>query len=77
MNTQSDSVPQYPLDPRETAPAALSETRPLYWSVRRELWEFVLSISCRSPSLLSFLFGFLISTIHLPGKYVPRRRSTR
>src|SRR5258708_19704919 len=25
---------------RPISPAAMSETRPLYWSVRRELWEY-------------------------------------
>jgi ABC-2 type transport system permease protein len=68
MNTQSDAVPEYPIDPRETPPAALAETRLLYWSVRRELWEFrsiyIVPLAFAAVSL----FGFLISTIHLPGK---------
>lgn len=68
MNTQSDSVPQYPGDPRETAPAALFETRLLYWSVRRELWEFRSIYIVPLAFAAFFLFGFLISTIHLPGK---------
>ncbi len=39
MNTQSNAVPESPLGPQEIAPAVMSPTRPLYWSVRRELWE--------------------------------------
>ena len=38
MNTQSNAVPES-FDSQGIAPAALSATRPLYWSVRRELWE--------------------------------------
>src|SRR5436190_220334 len=39
MNIQSDAVPNCPVDSQAVAPAALSATRPMYWSVRRELWE--------------------------------------
>jgi ABC-2 type transport system permease protein len=68
MNTQSNAVPEYPIESRETSPPALSETRPLYWSVRRELWEFrsiyIVPLAFAAVSL----FGFVISTTHLPGK---------
>src|SRR5437660_7568701 len=39
MNTPSNAAPKSPLDSQPIAPAAMSPTRPLYWSVRRELWE--------------------------------------
>ncbi len=39
MNMQSNDGPDSPLDPQAVAPVALAPTRPLYWSVRRELWE--------------------------------------
>ena len=39
MNTPSDAVPESPLAPQEIAPVATTQTRPLYWSIRRELWE--------------------------------------
>ncbi len=39
MNTQSNAVPEASRDSQRIAPAAMSATRPLYWSVRRELWE--------------------------------------
>jgi ABC-2 type transport system permease protein len=39
MNTRSNAVPESALDSPAHAPAAMSATRPLYWSVRRELWE--------------------------------------
>ena len=39
MNTPSNAVPESPLDRQPVAPVAMSATRPLYWSIRRELWE--------------------------------------
>jgi ABC-2 type transport system permease protein len=39
MNTQSNSVPESFPDAQVVAPSVLLETRPFYWSVRRELWE--------------------------------------
>jgi ABC-2 type transport system permease protein len=39
MTTESNVAPETPLETTAVAPAALSATRPLYWSVRRELWE--------------------------------------
>jgi ABC-2 type transport system permease protein len=43
-------------------------TRPLYWSVRRELWENrSLYLAPLSVAAL-IIFGFLISTVRLPGK---------
>jgi ABC-2 type transport system permease protein len=34
-----NGVHEFPVDAKRVRPAVLSETRPLYWSVRRELWE--------------------------------------
>ncbi len=42
-----------------------SPTRPYYWSVRRELWEFRSIYIAPVAVAAVFLFGFLISTIHL------------
>ena len=68
MSGPSNGVAESPLGSPAAAAAAagLSETRPLYWSVRRELWE------CRSiyvgPLVAAgvFLFGYLISMVRLP-----------
>jgi ABC-2 type transport system permease protein len=63
MNTQANAIPGGPLDSEPTVPAAMSATRPFYWSLRRELWEYrsiylgPLSVSCVA------LLGFLIATI--------------
>jgi ABC-2 type transport system permease protein len=66
MNTQSNTVPESPLRSQTIAPAAMSATRPFYWSVRRELWEnrsiYIAPLAVAAVEL----FGFLISTITLP-----------
>jgi ABC-2 type transport system permease protein len=40
----------------------------MYWSVRRELWEYRSIYIAPLAGAALFLFGFLISTIHLPAK---------
>jgi ABC-2 type transport system permease protein len=61
MNTQSNDVPKSQLGPATTT--AVTQTRPLYWSIRRELWENR-SIYI-APLLIAavVLVGFLIATI--------------
>ncbi len=63
MNTQSNAMPESPLGSQGIAPAAMSETRPMYWSVRRELWEnrsiYIAPLAVAAVTV----FGFLIATI--------------
>src|ERR1700674_419258 len=66
MNTQSNAVPESPFGSQGIAPAAMSATRPLYWSVRRELWE---NRSIYVAPLIAagvYVLGFSISLIWLP-----------
>jgi ABC-2 type transport system permease protein len=67
MSTQSNPIAES-FAPSAGSPASTSVTRPFYWSVRRELWEnrwiYLAPVGVASV----FLFGFLISMIHLPGK---------
>jgi ABC-2 type transport system permease protein len=58
MNAEMNTVPESPL-----APAPVPETRPMYWSIRRELWENR-SIYI-APLVIAgvVLVGFLIATI--------------
>jgi ABC-2 type transport system permease protein len=66
MNTQSNAMPASPLDSQRLAPAVLSETRPMYWSVQRELWEhrsiYIAPLAVAGVVML----GFLISLVGLP-----------
>jgi ABC-2 type transport system permease protein len=71
MNTPSNAVPGSPLESQGTAaqsvaPAVVSATRPMYWSVRRELWENRSIYIAPLVAAAVFLFGFLISLIGLP-----------
>src|SRR5438132_4586740 len=66
MNTVSNVVPESPLEGQPAAPAAMSATRPLYWSVRRELWENRSLYIAPLVVVAVVLLGVLISTIHLP-----------
>lgn len=63
MNTQSNAIPESPLEPQVIAPAVISATRCMYWSVRRELWEnrsiYIAPLAVAGV----VLFGFLIATI--------------
>jgi ABC-2 type transport system permease protein len=65
MNSPSDNVPLHRQDADATAPAAISTTRPLYWSVWRELWEnrsiYIAPLIVAAVQV----FGFAISTIGL------------
>jgi ABC-2 type transport system permease protein len=66
MNTQSNPTPVSTLDSQAIGPASMSATRPMYWSVRRELWEnrsiYIAPLAAAAVAIL----GFLISLIRLP-----------
>nr|MEA2796967.1 type transport system permease protein [Phenylobacterium sp.] len=60
MTLETDAMSES-LAPDAAAPAALSATRPFYWSVRRELWEnrsvYIAPLAVAGVALLGFLFG--------------------
>ncbi len=62
MNTQSNAMPES-FDSQRIAPAAMRETRPMYWSVRRELWEnryvYIAPLAVAAVTL----FGHVIATM--------------
>ncbi len=66
MTTQSNAVPQQPLDAQEMAPAVISPTRPLYCAVRRELWENRSIYIAPLAVAAVYMLGFLISLFWLP-----------
>jgi ABC-2 type transport system permease protein len=66
MNTQSNTVPESPTDSQVITPAAMSATRQLYWSVRRELWENRSIYIAPLIVALVVLVGFLVSTVGMP-----------
>jgi ABC-2 type transport system permease protein len=68
MNTQSNAIPESSLESQVIAPAVITATRRMYWSVRRELWESRSIYLAPLAVAALILFGFLISTIHRPDK---------
>ena len=66
MTTQSNTASQHPPDAQEIAPAAVSPTRPLYWSVRRELWENRSIYIAPLAVAAVYMLGFLISLFWMP-----------
>jgi ABC-2 type transport system permease protein len=68
MNTQTNAMPDSPLESQATTPAAISGGQRLYWSLRRELWENRSVYLAPLIVAAVFLFGFLISMFHLPDR---------
>jgi ABC-2 type transport system permease protein len=66
MNPQSNSMPESPVG--SPAPAVFPATRLMYWSVRREFWENRSIYIAPLGAAALFLFGYMISLIHLPAK---------
>jgi ABC-2 type transport system permease protein len=71
MNTQSNALPES-FDRAGTVPGALSVTRPMYWSVRRELWEnrsiYIAPLAVAAVTLLGYMIasiGYALSTTDL------------
>ena len=53
-------------EPQAVQPAVLTSTRPFYWSVRRELWEYRSAYIAPLAVAGIVLFGFLIRIVSLP-----------
>jgi ABC-2 type transport system permease protein len=68
MNTQSNAIPESPLESQVIAPAVISATRRMYWSVRRELWENRSLYLAPLAVAALILVASLIGMIHLPAK---------
>jgi ABC-2 type transport system permease protein len=66
MNPLSNSMPEFPAGSQGVTSEAVPATRPMYWSVRRELWENRSIYIAPLAVAGAVLFGFLISTITLP-----------
>ena len=65
MNTPANTIPTS-LDTQTIPSAAFSMTRPFFWSLRRELWEYRSIYIAPLAAAAIFLIGFLISTTRLP-----------
>ena len=65
MNTQSNAAAQSGLQSGGLAVTVLAAARPLYWSIRRELWENRSIYIAPLAAGVLFLVGFAISMIRL------------
>jgi len=70
MNTQSNAMPES-FDAQRVVPAVLSPTRPMYWSVRRELWEnrsiYIAPLAAGAIFLLGFVVNMVTLRRHIQG----------
>jgi ABC-2 type transport system permease protein len=68
MDTQSTAMPENPVELQATAPAPILAPQPLYWSVRRELWEnrslWIAPVAVAGVILV----GCVIGSLHFPTK---------
>ncbi len=62
MNAQSNAIPES-FGAHRIPPATVSATKPFYWSVRRELWEYRSIYLAPLAVSAVMLLGFLIATI--------------
>jgi ABC-2 type transport system permease protein len=65
MSTPSNAVPESHAGERASAPAMMPAIRPMYWSIRRELWENRSIYIVPLVSAVVFLGSFLVNTIIL------------
>jgi ABC-2 type transport system permease protein len=65
MSTPSNGVHEFPVEAR-VAPVVEAETRPLYWSIRRELWENRSIYLAPLIVTAVVLFASLVSMASLP-----------
>jgi ABC-2 type transport system permease protein len=66
MNTHLNPVPESSPESQGSAPPLMSATRPLYWSVRRELWENRSIYMAPLAASAVYMLGFLISLAWVP-----------
>src|SRR6266850_955670 len=68
MTSPSNAVPESPLGSQVTAPAIIPWTRRMYWSMRRELWEYpsiyIAPLAVAAVFLLGFLIALTLSPAH-------------
>src|SRR5882724_7411133 len=68
MSTPSNAIPESPLRSQVTAPAIIPWTRRMYWSMRRELWEYpsiyIAPLAVAAVFLLGFLIALTLSPAH-------------
>jgi ABC-2 type transport system permease protein len=74
MNTQSNALPES-VDSQGIAPAVMSPNGPMYWSVRRELWEnrsiYLAPLAVAAVALFGFSLGAIAGIWEKPLRLNP------
>jgi ABC-2 type transport system permease protein len=65
MNNQSNATP-FSSNPQPTVRTAVAATRPMHWSVRRELWENRSIYIAPLAAAAVYMLGFLVSLVWVP-----------
>ncbi len=77
MNTLSNAIPDSPLESRGIASSAMSATRPLYWSIRRELWEnrsiYIAPLAVAGVALFGFCLSSFVGIWEEPLRLIPAK----
>jgi ABC-2 type transport system permease protein len=76
INSQSNTMPE-PLDSQSVAEPVMSATQPLYWSIRRELWEnrfvYLAPLSVAAFALVAFSISAIVGIWEPPLRLDPTR----
>jgi ABC-2 type transport system permease protein len=71
MATASKTIPEAAADVREPAPSTRRATRPLYWSLRRELWEnrsiYLAPLGIATFAVVGLVIHGITMPSHVPG----------
>ena len=72
MTTPPNPIPEKSFAGQDSAAEAMSATRPFYWSVRREVWEYrsiyIVPLAAAGVAMLGFLIGlFWLPRAHTQG----------
>lgn len=74
MNTPANAVPEV-LDSQKAAPATMPAIRLMYWSLRRELWEYrslyIAPVAVAALALVGIVISHLPSRTRLASAHVP------
>ena len=66
MNPNPNAASESHLDSAGIAPAVVSPTRPTYWSIRRELWEYRSIYIAPLAAAVVYMLGYSISLFWVP-----------
>lgn len=77
MNTETSAMHESPISSQAIAPSALPSARPLYWSIRRELWEnrsiFIAPLAVAGVALFGFFLSSFVGIWEEPLRLIPAK----